>query len=383
VPVKIHVPPGYDPSAVMLYRVTTPPDKRRHSRQGVGVRWKRGHEVVELPEGEQTLYANFDSLRPGSVRDVQSEERTIVVKGGETAAPVEFRFAARTAIHVDVKSESGEGAFQAVVYCMENPRGREPDLTLLKSLGKSTTMGHDFRFLELKPGTYLLGVAAGWSAPIESTRFVDLTEGELERVEFSLRAAPASGDAFLLRVRSAGSMPLAHPRLSLEIEGSAPAPLELTAERDGYAFKLSEDRRELLRRRDPAPPAATLTIEAAYHATVKIPFDVRKRELDVELPKAVTLTIRLSGYRGSGREGLLSILVKQQGSNGSGVHRVDADGTAVVPYLTPGTYELRVSMATPNPADPYASEILTAQQIEVPAEGGEVTLTLAGSAGAK
>lgn len=279
----------------------------------------------------------FEDLEPGRYRvEVTHAERMLsqsedLELAADREIVIEIATAALAGTVVD--AGSGEGVAEALVYLQRLLGGTEP--------GPLTTVGTNaagsFVTASLAPGRYRLTVRGDGYAPEERT--VDVEAGAPAE-PLTIELDPTTGLALIVR-RAAGEPPVWATVVVLD-EGGRQVHMEEP--------RLSDNGRGYLQQ---VPPGHwTILVKAAGSAAALARASVPGQRLEVTLPQAAALTVRVPELRESRGSASLT-LAAVDGSSYFGVNPGGilqhawplAGGVATVPDLPAGAWQLKVTAA--------------------------------------
>jgi hypothetical protein len=198
----VFLPDGSQPGRAMI--------RLRSGSSTAGQGWSRDHPDVDVAPGTYEVTATA-----GDSQEYQSQSVSLTVESGVPTPAVRLDLEGRPVIRGRVVFEDDQNS-EVRVRLARVPEGRKADPALLAPDGATETSMFGggpfgaapgaFRFTDLTPGHYLLGVARSWRGAIVATTEVEVGH---EPVDVEIRVPPLSRDEYaILRVTGPDRKPL-------------------------------------------------------------------------------------------------------------------------------------------------------------------------------
>lgn len=141
--------------------------------------WSPTRSFVDLEPGSYDVFAVA-----GADEEFKSKSVALEVTAEGADAPHEILLTGRPGIRGTVQFDEPEGAAQVFLWAARIDADTEMDATQLVSVGTRTaaaaTRGYDFRFQDLSPGKYAVGVGRSSRGPVEKFDTVTVGDGPTE-----------------------------------------------------------------------------------------------------------------------------------------------------------------------------------------------------------
>lgn len=355
VPVTIDTPADTPASSAIL-------SCRSLDRQVVACyRWTLGEPFLRLPPGSYEIEAlseealeNSDRFR-GALQN--SPAQRLVLTTGATPPALHFDLEDRAGIHGIVYPPS-DGVVQRSprVHLLRLAPGQEPDLIALSRSRRTEFIRAGLRYalLDLEPGRYALGIVNEQGAPVLAHAVVEVGEG-ITRHDLTL---PPLDPTDCLQVRALAPDGGAVGELTFILEHVTDRRpksrhIQPLRNREGTFFlELPNKLRELYFSDAPKGTFSLRVYHSQYGAFTE-PLRPGQREVTLNLDPPGILEVGIAGYRGSGYEGRLDILVERveagstERSPVSTQEPLTAAGVRRFGKLRPGRYCLSLELKGP------------------------------------
>ena len=303
------------------------------------VRWSAEEPTLRLRPGRYELHA-VAGLR----KDRSSESTRLALDAGVQASEVVLTLRDRLGVRARVYDGPGERIEgRLMARMMPLAAGEEVDLTLLADSNQTEWVqpSRTFEFLDLKAGSYAVGVSWGWGGPIAAHEVVQVVD---EIVELDLQL-PALDEQEFLRVRVLDDAGRDVPGVNFMFRheqggGSSSSSLQsLTTASGVHLLSIPARQRE-------AYFAGTeghsfqLQVSAGELGSATADLAPGQLDLTVSMTAPARLEVTVAGYVGSGYEGRLSISVGLAGERSFTSHgeRISSEGVQVFEGLQPGDH---------------------------------------------
>lgn len=321
--------------------------------------WTAADPSLRLTPGSYEIRAVLQSGQRSANRwqtDASSKWERVDLSAATQPGPVVLRLGARCGIRGHVWLGEEMQLTYGIVKQMPVPKDKEPDLQALMQVDSyAWIQSHDneFSFLDLTPGSYVVGFAPEWSGPILKHAVVEVKDGIVEQ-DLDLRELDTKGfiSATVLAPSGEGIENVNFvARVDNGNNGSWSGGIGAIRRGEGKYWLLpasngngSETSRTL---------AISAHTERYGDKEVEIAGDAKEVKFVFGQPATVDVTI--AGYVGSGLEGKLSLELTRDKSRMQTVFysngdndSVKGDGTAHLGPTEAGEYFLEMSLSGAN-----------------------------------
>jgi hypothetical protein len=335
------------------------PPRARVSFEGSGHKtsetWTPARSTLRVRPGTYRVEANVEEPVP-----MMDSVDGVALEVGGVASTVTLFLRARTGIRGRVIFPRDEEPESVLVLLQRLAPGREPDPERLLEMGtKSTafrTKSWAFEFLDLDPGTYLLGAARQFGAPIARTALVHIDAGLVEQ---DLVVAPLEPeDALVLYVLDPAGRPTTDVRVHIGFRSEKSASFGSAAviPRGDGSFLVLHPPRGKKEAGAAARHFLRVTSERWGHAEAAyVPRETS--EVTIRLTEPATLEATVLGLDGSGLDRRLTVMLQETErrrprpmilSSGTTEATPNSEGRVLLGPVQPGSYDvdLRVDKKT-------------------------------------
>jgi hypothetical protein len=263
--------------------------------------------------------------------------------------PLELKLEPRHGIRGRVLLGDGVKIQQGCVALQQAPAGREPDLTTLSNNDRKEWFhsgSNQFEFLDLAPGTYVIGMMAGWQGAVLSHAVVKVESGVVEQ---DLTLDTIEGGTFLdVTLKGPNDEPLACQNFGYTIRnGGGTSTSWVQGIEQGPGRYLIAPEGEIKEWLEDSSGTRKLSLSAQTDTygskEVEVPHGTR--EIVFQFKESAMLDVVVVGYVGSGFEGSLEVDLERVGVERnfySNESNLQGDGTAKFGPVEVGDYELKL-----------------------------------------
>jgi len=348
----------------------------RGSNSSRSYTWYKETPELQLDPGDFQVQATG-----GEDNIFRSDKVSVSVVKGETPASLELRMNDEPGIRGKVEFPPGEQNLSVYVKYLKIDEGADssPD-RLLREGNSKHVYGYNAKFVfrDLPPGTYLVGVILNNALVLEHKTVV--VQKVMESVDFTL-PAPDASQFVLVTVLTPAGKPASDVRFSAgyRAENHSSSGGTRSQQMPDGAWRVFH---YPIKKEDEKPGGIHwLTARSQKYGSRKEEYNAgNTRTLKIQFEEPAHLTVTVAGYRGSGMEGKLTLSVKPAAKDGNrrgptsyyGRQRtgLDSEGTQKFGPLSPGEYDIHVSVKT----DRYRSS--TAQIVTTVLKAGDNSETV-------
>jgi len=329
--------------------------------------WTPEEPVLRLLPGTYEVSASIDrplADRLGLPNELTSEQQTLHLLDGKDPERLIIQLKTQVGLRGRLLVADDVDFDQCVVRLMLVPPGREPNLALLAQMENHQFVHPsrpEYSFLDLTPGTYVVGVSRNWQGPIVAHAIAQVTDGIVEQdlmlprpaeksllrvLVFDPSGTPLSGVGFQVTTRRRSGT------TSLGIGGVEKSPGD-------YRIALNADNMQALKNLKEGTAEMSIEAETASYGQKSVKLAPGQKEITIRFQEAGTLFATVAGFAGSGLEGRLRLELYRVAKESTRVGmdrnvkssstrgRLRADGTQEFGPAEVGSYELalRLSMA--------------------------------------
>ncbi len=302
--------------------------------------WRPGLTVT-APGGKCRIQATG----PDGICVSESVEVTYVT--GAMPDKLTLRLRPRPGIHGTV-TFADEVPSRGVTVALSPVHGSaEPDPSILSRPFRSVRLhghdGYDYAMADVGPGTYLIGVLIDREPVVTDT--VVVTDGPVERN--LVVPAPDPSEVVYVRVLGPDGKPLEQVTLSTAYRSG-----RRSRSGGGQSVRMPDGRWRVRRQQDEDDEETDgdghhyLSARSRSLGLTEVEYVPGKdREITIRFEVPGTLEVTISGYAGSGYEGIVRVLLQHpaEGRRTSGVGadvKMGNDGKTIIGPVVPGAYEI-------------------------------------------
>ena len=335
-------------------------NKNSSNRNGAdSYSWSQEEPWVRLPAGAYQLEALYGlsasrSIGGQNAADMHSEKRDAELVASEEPERLVLELEGRSGIRGRVAyagSRFSRGF--ARVYVLPMTGGAEVDLELLAQ--SDTNYGlrgaSEYSFLDLAPGSYVVGVGRSWNSPIVAHQIVEVGNTIL-KCDLEVPALDPS-DYIVVRAFGSDEKPIAGVEFSFRHwyeSGSSGSGLRALTDVAGVYF-LSVPNEAISAYYGEArstKTSFTLEVRHSEFGSKFVELAYGQAEVDVNFAVPAQLEVTVSGYLGSAYIGRVTANVNKVGGDGTQFYgyesQLDANGTRSFDALEPGEYEVTLGV---------------------------------------
>ncbi|MBI1849827.1 MAG: hypothetical protein HYR85_05735 [Planctomycetes bacterium] len=351
--------------------------------------WTSDEPVLWVKPGRYDMQAmNTEPWDQGPRRDeLASDTQTVKLGLDAPSESLRFQLHARVGVRGRVNFPTDEDIDNVTLRITQVAPGQTPDFSKAGASATSSWINRSsprYAFRDLAQGTYAIGVARGWDQAASAVATVEVRDAMVDQdVDipsldiaqclvvwvYGTHGEVISDASFEMRVQS--------PRNTRS--NSAPS----VRKSNGSACILPpNDLASIWKSAWDASTHLFLAVTSDECGKKEIELQPGQREATIRFADAATLDVSLSGYRGSGFEGLLSVELRRPSSGvdprfaygGSNDKVFDADGNVTLGPAETGDYE--IILKANSRAKTAWSQTIPVNVTSVTLQGGTNAITL-------